>query len=82
MNATATMKPVVGARGAPPPVPPNKPIVPPKKEGTFLRRTESIEPPKFIKQQTIIANPAAAQNIQNQQTIAVGGHAEDEVRFQ
>lgn len=29
------------SRGVPPPVPPNKPVVPPKKEAAYIRRTES-----------------------------------------
>ncbi|XP_001603216.1 uncharacterized protein CG10915 [Nasonia vitripennis] len=58
------------ARGAPPPVPPNKPVVPPKKEvaAAFLRRAESSAAEQqpssvkqFVKQNTVIANPAAQQ---------------------
>lgn len=66
------LQPVV-ARGAPPPVPPNKPVVPPKKEvaAAFLRRAESqaaaaaAEPSlakQFVKQNTVIANPAVLQS--------------------
>ena len=66
---------LVSARGAPPPVPPNKPVVPPKKDVgvAFLRRAEhqqaihgaSTDAPSkhFVKQNTVIANPAA-QNLQ------------------
>ena len=59
-------------RGAPPPVPPNKPIVPPKKEvaAAFLRRAESsitesgTPKPQFVKQNTVIANPTLQQQPQ------------------
>ncbi|XP_033214834.1 uncharacterized protein CG10915 isoform X2 [Belonocnema kinseyi] len=58
------------SRGVPPPVPPNKPVVPPKKEAAYLRRTESsqlaTDAVKFGK--PIIPN---ATNIQAQQPIAV-----------
>ena len=60
---------VAVVRGAPPPVPPNKPVVPPKKEvaAAFLRRAEQQQQvtggeaagKHFVKQNTVIANPAA-----------------------
>lgn len=65
------------SRGVPPPVPPNKPVVPPKKEAAYLRRTESTQlatdTVKFGK--PIIPN---ATNIQAQQPIAVPTHSTEE----
>lgn len=65
------------SRGVPPPVPPNKPVVPPKKEAAYLRRTESsqLATDKFIKP---VAINAAASNLQNQPPNAVSTHSTEE----
>lgn len=40
----STIKKLPLARGVPPPVPPNKPVVPPKKDGAFVRKqAETIQ---------------------------------------
>lgn len=40
--STVARKPIPLGRGVPPPVPPNKPIVPPKKDGILGRKIESV----------------------------------------
>lgn len=43
-QATATMKKPLVPRGIPPPVPPNKPVVPPKKEAAaYMRRADPTQ---------------------------------------
>ncbi|XP_051174136.1 CTTNBP2 N-terminal-like protein [Leptopilina boulardi] len=87
-NATSASSPTPGiltvkkppvSRGVPPPVPPNKPVVPPKKEAAYLRRTESsqLATDKFIKP---VAVNTASTNLQNQQQqpIAVSTHSTEE----
>lgn len=69
------------SRGVPPPVPPNKPVVPPKKEAAYLRRTESSQSPqdavKLGKQAA--AHPATGPAApQVQQAIAAFTQASDE----
>ncbi|XP_015599503.1 uncharacterized protein CG10915 [Cephus cinctus] len=71
------------SRGIPPPVPPNKPVVPPKKEAAYLRRTEppqsSQDPTKFVKQQPAPAHPASTSGtLQAQQAIPATSHAPEE----
>jgi hypothetical protein len=39
--STVTRKPIPLGRGVPPPVPPNKPIVPPKKDGMLGRKVDA-----------------------------------------
>lgn len=69
------------SRGVPPPVPPNKPVVPPKKEAAYLRRTESSQSTqdaiKLGKQAA--AHPASGSTApQVQQAIAAFTQASDE----
>nr|XP_034173593.1 uncharacterized protein CG10915 isoform X2 [Osmia lignaria] len=69
------------SRGVPPPVPPNKPVVPPKKEAAYLRRTESSQATqdtvKLGKQAA--PHPAAGSTApQVQQAIAALTQASDE----
>ncbi|XP_033326140.1 cortactin binding protein N-terminal like nausicaa isoform X2 [Megalopta genalis] len=69
------------SRGVPPPVPPNKPVVPPKKEAAYLRRAESTQATqdavKIGKQ--VAAHPAAAPAApQVQQAIAAFTQASEE----
>lgn len=77
------------SRGVPPPVPPNKPVVPPKKEAAYLRRTETTqiaqESNKFAKQNTNTnatqpqPQPSTASNAQSQQqTVTSTSHTADE----
>lgn len=44
MNVVGTVarKPIPLGRGVPPPVPPNKPIIPPKKDGMLNRKIETL----------------------------------------
>ncbi|XP_046429445.1 CTTNBP2 N-terminal-like protein isoform X1 [Neodiprion fabricii] len=83
------------SRGVPPPVPPNKPVVPPKKEAAYLRRTETAQLPqdssKFAKQNTShpatsaasVLSPSTISTSSTQpshQTVTSSSHAvEDEV---
>ena len=66
------------SRGVPPPVPPNKPVVPPKKEAAYLRRTESsqlaTDAIKFVKPVVPNITNLPAQ----QQPIAVSTHSTEE----
>lgn len=69
------------SRGVPPPVPPNKPVVPPKKEAAYLRRTEPLQSAqdavKLAKQAA--AHPAVGPAApQVQQAIAAFTQASDE----
>ncbi|XP_043280636.1 CTTNBP2 N-terminal-like protein [Venturia canescens] len=62
-STTNTVKKPMISRGIPPPVPPNKPVVPPKKEAAaYLRRNETTiqDPGKFAKPQvpTTLAHSA------------------------
>ncbi len=40
--STIARKPIPLGRGVPPPVPPNKPIIPPKKDGMLNRKLEAM----------------------------------------
>lgn len=74
------------SRGVPPPVPPNKPVVPPKKEAAYLRRTELSQTTqqdntaKFGKQATshVTAASGAVASLQTQQPLANAAQATDE----
>ncbi|XP_046747580.1 CTTNBP2 N-terminal-like protein isoform X3 [Diprion similis] len=81
------------SRGVPPPVPPNKPVVPPKKEAAYLRRTEAAQLPqdstKFAKQNTSHPATSAASVLSpstvstsssqpSQQTVTSSSHAVEE----
>ena len=69
--STTPKKPMI-SRGIPPPVPPNKPVVPPKKDAAYLRRTEPPVQPqatqessnKFGKFQTAML-ASSASNVGN-----------------
>ncbi|XP_046838905.1 CTTNBP2 N-terminal-like protein isoform X1 [Vespa crabro] len=69
------------SRGVPPPVPPNKPVVPPKKEAAYLRRPElsqsAQDTVKFGKQSS--SHPVSGTtSLQVQQVIAASTQAPDE----
>ncbi|KAI4490797.1 hypothetical protein M0804_003741 [Polistes exclamans] len=69
------------SRGVPPPVPPNKPVVPPKKEAAYLRRPElsqsAQDTVKFGKQSS--SHPTSGTvPLQAQQAIAASTQAPDE----
>ncbi|XP_032674150.1 uncharacterized protein CG10915 isoform X3 [Odontomachus brunneus] len=75
------------SRGVPPPVPPNKPVVPPKKEAAYLRRpelsqsTQQDNTVKFGKQASshVTAASGTAAPSQAQQPSAVAQAADEEV---
>ncbi|XP_032674149.1 uncharacterized protein CG10915 isoform X2 [Odontomachus brunneus] len=76
------------SRGVPPPVPPNKPVVPPKKEAAYLRRpelsqsTQQDNTVKFGKQASshVTAASGTAAPSQAQQPSAVAQAADEETK--
>ncbi|XP_076621260.1 cortactin binding protein N-terminal like nausicaa isoform X1 [Colletes latitarsis] len=69
------------SRGVPPPVPPNKPVVPPKKEAAYLRRTDSSQSTQDavkLGKQTAVHPASGSTAPQVQQAIAAFTQASDE----
>ncbi|KAF3423804.1 hypothetical protein E2986_05147 [Frieseomelitta varia] len=68
------------SRGVPPPVPPNKPVVPPKKEAAYIRRTESQATQDAVKLgKQAAAHPTSGSTApQVQQAIGAFTQASDE----
>ncbi|XP_048511875.1 CTTNBP2 N-terminal-like protein isoform X2 [Athalia rosae] len=54
------------SRGVPPPVPPNKPVVPPKKEAAYLRRTDTSQDTAKFQKPNVTHPTTAAGTIQQQ----------------
>ncbi|XP_017788295.1 PREDICTED: uncharacterized protein CG10915 [Habropoda laboriosa] len=69
------------SRGVPPPVPPNKPVVPPKKEAAYIRRTDASQPAQDaikLGKQAVVHPSSGSAAPQIQQTIGAFTQASDE----